>query len=105
MPLLHDYATSVDVGIVLRRCFISVRHFFFFFFNEELLHNEDTKKGTHAGNINHCKQCPCGLEENPTLSVNNSKVCGLAGNFAAMRQVQLNLCRMIWLFFINVFFD
>ena len=33
-----------------------------------------------------CNQCLCGLEESPTFSVNNSKVCGLSANFTAMRQ-------------------
>ena len=32
LPLLRNYASSVYVGIVLRRCFISVLTCFFFFF-------------------------------------------------------------------------
>ena len=38
--------------------------------------------------FNHCNQRLCGLVENPTFSVNNSKVCGFRflENFGAMRQ-------------------
>ena len=106
--MLHNYATSVYVSIVLRRCFIAVLRFCFF--NEELVRSEDMKKRTYAGGVdtNHCNQCLCGLAENPTFSVNNSKVCELQlpGNFAAMRQSYIKfLPNGLVYFFITIRFE
>ena len=61
---------------------------FFFFLMENLCTMKIRKRELIRVDTNHCNQCLCGLEENPTFSVNNSKVCGfrLSGNFAVMRQ-------------------
>ena len=56
----------------------------------------------------HCDQCLCGLEENPTFSVNNSKACRLQlpGNLAAKRQSLIKfLPNGLVLFFIDVRFE